>query len=206
VPKNQKNVYLEDGYWLFKNKENTIYIVNDKEKTVTPMSVDTILRLTGFLGELVKIEISDYKVSSEALSSETVLGHPCQHLRIVSDYTMKVKIAIIKQTSFIHQEKEIWASPDAKFTDEVGQGFRQKEFKTGFNDLDELIEKEMKQSNFAGFPLKTVTRQVQTGKKGNLISDKTNTMEVLELKVQKFPAALFDVPKDYRLEQPLEQE
>jgi hypothetical protein len=199
VSKDRRNVYIEDGYWLYKGKEDMIYLVNDKEKTVTPLSLDALLQMTAVVGELVKIQISDHQVNTETLNPETIMGYPCSHVRITSDYTMKMKIAFIKKTFQVHEVKEIWASANVKYLNEISQAFLNKDFKTGFEELDKMIEKEMAQMKKMGFPLKTVTHNIQKGKKGKVLSDTTTTMEVLEINSKSFPAAFFEIPKDYQM-------
>ena len=73
--------YVEEGYWLYKGQENMMYIVNDKEKTVTSVSLDSLLQMMGIVGQLVQINISDQKVNVEALSQEKVFTHIFTSLR-----------------------------------------------------------------------------------------------------------------------------
>jgi len=203
----KNDLYVQDGYWLYKGKENMIYIVNDKEKTVMPMSLDSLAQMAGFVGQLVKIEITDHTISAEELGSETILGYPCQHIKIVSDYTMKMKIAFIKKTMTIHEEKEIWGSANIKYFQEVNAAFLKKDFKTGFAQLDEMIEKEMKAQKNIGLPLKMITHTQQKDKKGKVASDTTLTMEMVKIAAGNFPASLFEIPKDYKLvENPMSEE
>ncbi len=199
VAKDKRNVYIEDGYWLYKGKENMMYLVNDKEKTVTPLSLDALLQMTAVVGELVKIQIYDHQVNTETLNPEEVMGHLCNHVRITSDYTMKMKIAFIKKTFQVHEVKEIWASSNVKYLNEISQSFLNKDFKTGFEELDKMIEKEMAQMKKMGFPLKTVTHNIQKGKKGKVLSDTITAMEVLEINSKSFPASFFEIPKDYQM-------
>ncbi len=198
VPKSQRAIIMEDGYWLYKGKENTLYIVNDKEKTVTPMSLDAMMQMAGMAGQLVKIEISDHQVKTEDLGKENVLGFSCDHIRITSEYTMLMKIAFIKKTMHINEVKDIWATNDLKFVQDINRAFYEKDFKTGWEDLDKMIEREMKVMKKIGFPMKTVTHTIQKNKKGKVGSDQTTTMEILEMKANSFPASFFEVPKDYQ--------
>ena len=50
-----------------------------------------------------------------------------------------------------------------------------------------------------GFPLKTVTRSRQYGKKGKLQSETLTTMEVQKLEQKSFPESYFSVPQDYQV-------
>jgi hypothetical protein len=201
VPKKQRGLMTEDGYWLFKGKDNTLYIVDDKEKTVTPMSIDSMLQMTQMAGKLVKITIEDHKVKTETLGKAKMLGVLCDHVRITSSYTMKMKITFIKKTFKVKEVKEIWATNNLSTANEVNRAFFEKDFKTGWEDLDKMIAREMKQMKKLGFPLKTVTRHIQMNKKGKVQSDQTTTMEILDMKSKKFSSSFFEVPKDYEVAQ-----
>ncbi len=199
VPKSKRNVYVEEGYWLYKGKENMMYIVNDKEKTVTPVSLDSLLQMMGVVGQLVQISISDQQINVETLTQGKVLGYLCNHIRIKSNYTMKMKITFIKKTMMINEVKEIWASPKIKHLKEINQVFLNKDFKTGFEDLDIMITKEMQLMKRIGFPLKIVTHNIQKNKKGKVKSDSITTMEVIKLNPRSFPKSFFEIPKDYQV-------
>ena len=201
VPKQQQGLMSEDGYWLYKGKDSTLYIVNDKEKTVTPMSLDSMLQMTQMAGQLVKIEIEDHKVKTESLGKANILGYSCDHIRITSSYTMRMKITFIKKTIMVEEVKEIWASNNLDFIKDINRAFYEKDFKTGWEDLDKMIQREMKQMRKIGFPLKTVTRTINKNKKGKVKSDQTTTMEILDMKAKNFPASFFEIPKDYEVAQ-----
>jgi len=195
---NADDFRMKDGYWLFKNNAENIYIVNDQEKSYMEMSLDSLQQLTGFIGQLVKIKILDHTIDSEKLGSETIAGYKCNHLKLTTDYTMKMKIAFIKKTIKVHEVKEIWAVPNMKGLNELNKTFLKKDFKTGFPDLDELIKKQMETQGEIGFPIKTITHNVQSSKKGKVKSDTTTTMEVTGIKFKKFPKSFFEIPEDYQ--------
>ena len=186
-------------YWLFQASDRMLYVVDTKEKTITPMSLDQMMAMAQAMGQVVRIEIEDYSVKREAMPDATVLGHSCRHVRLVSDYTMKMKIAFIKKTVRVHQDREIWGCPQLAGMDQVADAFRSKEWKTGLKDLDDLIAKEMAAMGDLGFVLKQVTLEEQFSKKGKSQGVTRTTMEVTELSPKTFDASYFALPEGYRM-------
>jgi hypothetical protein len=163
--------------------------------------MNAIMQMTGVLGKLIKIKIKNPQVSIEKLANETILGYPCLHRKILSEYDMEVKIAIIKSKSHERSEKEVWSSTKIKSISEVNEIFRNRDFKTGFEDLDSLIAEQMKAEAEAGFPLKMVTVTTAIDKKGNAKEKMRQTMEVLSVGSKTFPASFFEIPDGYREKQ-----
>lgn len=195
---NEDDFRMQKGYWLFKSNDENIYIVNEEEKSYMELPLDSLLQLTGLFGKLVKIKILDHTIDSEVLNTENVAGYTCNHLKLTTDYTMQMKIAFIKKTIKVHEVKEIWATKNLKGFNEINETFIKKDLKTGLSDLDELIKKQMEQQGKIGFPLKVITYTVQSSKKGKVISETTNTMEVSDIKIKNFPKSFFEIPKDYQ--------
>jgi hypothetical protein len=198
---NENMFYFQDGYWLYKSDSNLIYVVNDKKKSYMEMDLDTLLQLTGMFGQLVKIEVTNHSINTEVLPEETIEGFPCKHVKITSDYDMKVKIAFIKSSTSVHEVKEIWATPQIPGMDEINKSFLKKDLKTGIADLDEFIQKEMEQQKDLGFPIKMITTNIQKDKKGKVRGETTTTMTVTSLQSKTFPDSLFEVPAGYKREE-----
>ena len=194
---NEDMFHFQDGYWLYKTNEDNIYIVNDKKYNYMVIPMDGLLQMTGMLGQLVKIEILDHTVNTEVLPDETLLGYPCSHLKVTTDYTMKLKILIVKQTINVHEEKEIWGTTKIPAFDDINPGFLKKDVKTGIPDLDEMIQKEMEQQKKIGFPLKVITNTQHKDKKGKVKDESTTTMTVTEIDAKNFPASFFEIPANY---------
>lgn len=201
----EDNFYMKNGYWLFKADDENIYIVNDEKKSYMVLSLDSLLQLTGMLGQLLKIEILDSTIDSQTLAKETVAGYSCNHIRLTSDYTMKMKIVFIKKTIKVHEVKDIWATPNLKSFNELNKSFLKKNFKSGFSDLDDLIKQQMEKQGEIGFPLKMITYTVQSSTKGKVMSETTSTMEVTDIQAKNFPKTFFEVPAGYQKEEPQEQ-
>ncbi|MCI0470981.1 MAG: DUF4412 domain-containing protein [Candidatus Aminicenantes bacterium] len=201
----ENNLFMRNGYWLFKSADENIYIVNEEKKSYMILSLDSLLQLTGMIGQLVKIEILDSTIDSQTMAKETVSGYSCNHVRITSDYTMKMKIVFIKKTIKVHEVKDIWAAPNIKFFNELNKSFLKKDFKTGFSDLDDLIKQQMEKQGEIGFPLKIITYTMQSSTKGKVMSETTSTMEVTDIQAKNFPKSFFEVPAGYQEVKPEEQ-
>lgn len=193
----ENEMFQKGSYWLFKADDSTLYLVNPAEKTYSRLPLNAIMQMAGVVGKLVKIKIKNPVLNSEKLGMETILGLPCQHSKLLMEYDMEVKIAIIKSKSHEKIEKEVWSTPKFKGMAEVAEAFRFRDFKTGMEDLDNLIETQMKAEAELGFPLKMITVNTSIDKKGRAKEKSRSTMEVLSLGSKKFPASFFEIPVGY---------
>ena len=110
----ENEMFQKGSYWLFKAADSTLYLVNPAEKTYSLLPMNAMMQLAGVVGKLVKIKIKNPVVESEKLGVETVMGYPCQHSKLLMEYDMEVKIAIIKSKSHEKIEKEVWADPQVQ--------------------------------------------------------------------------------------------
>jgi hypothetical protein len=193
----ENDMYLKGSYWLFKAADNSLYMVNPAEKTYSRLPMDAMLQMTGVVGKLIKIKIKNPVVNVEKLGTETVLGYPCLHSKMLMEYDMEVKIAIIKSKSHVKVEKETWSTPKFKGMAEMAETFRYRDFKTGMEDLDNLVEQQMKAEAGLGFPLKMITVNTSIDKKGNAKEKSRQVMEVLSLGNKNLPASFFEIPAGY---------
>ena len=198
----ESEMFQKGSYWLFKAADSTLYMVNPAEKTYSLLPMNAMMQMAGVVGKLVKIKIKNPVVESEKLGVETVMGYPCQHSKLLMEYDMEVKIAIIKSKSHEKIEKEVWSTPKFKGMAEMAEAFRFRDFKTGIEDLDDLIEQQVKAEAELGFPLKMITVNTSIDKKGRSKEKSRTTMEVLSLGSKNFPASFFEIPAGYE-EKPL---
>jgi len=209
VTNEKAGMYQSEGIdWLYRTKENTMYIINHEEKTVMPMEIDQMLQISKATAGVVKIEIKDYEVKHETLAPENILGYKCSHIKIITDYIMKVKITVFKKTFKVHEEKEIWGTKNIKGLEEISKSFINKEYKTGFEEMDKMIEEQTGLYEKVGFPLKTITFNQQKNKKGTkALGESTTTTEVIEFKTKPLDSSMFEVPEDYEVvKSPLAQD
>ena len=194
---NETMFQTQDGYWLYKANEDNIYIVNDKKYNYMVIPMDGMLQMTGMLGQLFKFEILDHTINTEVLPGETLMGYPCNHLKVTTDYTMKIKIAFIKKTMKFHKVDEIWSTAKIPGFNEINPGFLKKDFKTGIPDLDKMIQKNIEQQKKIGFPLKVITQITQMNKKGKVKSQTSTTLTVSKINTKNFHASFFEIPANY---------
>ena len=186
---------------LFKAKDSVLYMVNPAEKTFSQLPMNAIFQMTGVAGKLIKIKIKNPVLNNEKLGTAMVLGYPCQHSKQLMEYDMEVKVVFIKSKSHVKIEKEVWSTPKIKAMAEMAESFRFRDFKTGMEDLDNLIEEQMKADAEMGFPLKMITVNTSIDKKGNAKEASRQTMEVLSVGSKTFPASFFEIPSGYEEKQ-----
>ena len=193
----ENEMFRKDSYWLFKAADDSLYMVNPEEKTYARLPINAMMQMAGVVGKLVKIKISNPVINVEKLGTETILGYPCLHSKMLMEYDMEVKIAIIKSKSHERIEKETWSTPKFKGMEEMAESFRFRDFKTGMEDLDALVEQQMKAEAGLGFPLKMITVSTSIGKKGKEKEKSRQVLEVLSLGSKNLPASFFEIPAGY---------
>ncbi|MCX6557878.1 MAG: DUF4412 domain-containing protein [Candidatus Aminicenantes bacterium] len=193
----ENDMFQNGSYWLFKAEDNTLYLVNPAEKTYSQLPLNAIFQMTGVVGKLIKIKIKNPVVNNEKLGPAMVLGYPCLHSKQLMEYDMEVKVVFIKSKSHEKIEKEVWSTAKFKGMAEMGEAFRFRDFKTGMEDLDKMIEEQIKADAELGFPLKMITVNTSIDKKGNAKVTSRQTMEVLSVGSKSFPAGFFEIPAGY---------
>jgi hypothetical protein len=197
----ENEMFQKGSYWLFKSEDSTLYLVNPAEKTYSQLPMNALMQMTGVVGKLVKIKIKDPVITNEKLGTETIMGYPCLHSKQLLEYDMEVKVVFIKTKSHEKIEKEVWSTAKFKGMAEMAEAFRFRDFKTGMEDLDNLIEAQIKADAELGFPLKMITVNTSIDKKGNAKETSRQTMEVLSVGSKTFPAQFFEIPAGYEEKQ-----
>ncbi len=186
----------EGGYWIYRSGTNTVIIVDPEEKTYMEVDMDKILQMGGAIAKLIKISITNPNVEVSKTGSEVFGKYRCDHFVIKTSYDIETKVAFIKTKNHVEEIKEIWATNDIPSI-EVAGGFQKKSFKTGMEDLDRLIEKEMQAQKDIGFVLKSITTSKNTDKKGKTEINITE-MNVTDITFKNFPDEFFKVPAGYK--------
>jgi hypothetical protein len=182
-------------YLITKDGGTSMFLVNPKDQTYMKWDFDSIMGMAGGAMKMMNMTFTDPKV--ESLGSEpdgVVAGIPTVHYRFRTTYTMSMSFMMMKKTSRVVKEEEIWAAP--KLVEAaLGIWLRKAPPKTGNEQLDALVKAEM--GKVQGFPLKRKTVTTSTDEKGK-VETNTVTMEVSELQVMAVPNSTFEIPSDYK--------
>ena len=191
----------EGTYLLTKDGGKTLYLVNPQEKTYAEWSLQGLLGAVGAvmngMGPLLKVQFSDLKV--DKVSEEDgglVAGLPTRHYKFRTTYTMSIKVFGMGNTSDVVSEQDVWAT--TKLQDAaLGVWLRAEPPRTGNADFDKLLTAEA--GKFQGFPLRMITVNTSTQKKGNKSTTTRSTMDVTQLDTNaSAPAPTFEIPAGYK--------
>lgn len=196
ISKKSDPFHKKGGYWIYRSGTETVIIVDPEEKTYIEIDMGKILQVGGVIAKFIKFTITNPKVEVSKKEAENVGNYKCNHFLIKTSYDIETKIAIIKTKSHVEEVKEIWATDDIPPI-EIGSGFSNKSFRTGFEDLDILIQKEMQAQKDIGFVLKSITTQKNTDKKGKTETTVTE-MNVTDITFKNLSEDLFKVPAGYK--------
>ncbi|HPR64050.1 MAG TPA: DUF4412 domain-containing protein [Thermoanaerobaculia bacterium] len=193
------NPMMGTGTFMVSNDGKAIYLVNPQEKTYTRFDAESLSQSLGSLmqslGEMVEISIEDVKVNhTRGSNDQTLLGYPCEHHLVNSSYRMKVKVLFMKQVSDQKSKKEVWTTQAIELP--IRDLFQESRMKTGFADLDKLIEAESRTA-VPGFMLKSIITTVSEDKKGKTTTTIQN-YDVTSIKTESLADDLFLLPEGYR--------
>ena len=199
------NQLMGDGtYLLTRDGGETVYLINPKEKTYSEFDMAQMMSFLANLeeasGGMVNIDFSD--PMSESLLSEPgppVLGYPTTHHRWKSGYTMKMKMAFMKQQNRIDTVTDAWVTTEV-FDPGLFVWLRAVPSTTGDPELDEILTQDMSQID-EGLVLKMDQTMTTTNKKGKQRTTTTH-YEVTRLEVGDVPDEYFAMPVGYE-EKPL---
>jgi len=186
------------GYMLTTDGGQTVFMVNPEEKTYMKWDIEKMLQGVGGMMDqmkgLMQVKVTDHnveKVADEA--GPAILGYPTRHYKFVTRMTTETTIFGRKQTNTSTNEQEVWAT-----TKMEAPGFaiwrKMQSQKTGFADMDKLIEAE-RAKGIKGIPLKTIL--TAAGARGRTTKTVTEVTQVTEGRID---GSAFEIPKDYKEE------
>ena len=195
VSSDDETLYAEGAYMLTRDAGGTIYLVNPAERTYMVFDLDALLGMAGNMMNAMGgvMEMSFENVSAEKLGEEPggeLLGYSTMHYTFRTAYDMNIKVMGFNRSSSTQATTEVWC------TDEISSpGFdvwlRPDRFRTGNEDLDELISQQMQMPDC--MPLRIVSTTSAEGAPNT--SSETRVTAVRE--ESSFDPDLFALPADY---------
>jgi len=200
------DVLFKDGSIMISTDGGESYMVLDpKKKEYYEVNLKQLLSAAGAMlnsmGGMLKITFENHKVNvSGGEDGGAIEGYPTKKYVSDSSYDLVMEIFGKKNVQKVSSHSETWVTSDL---DEQYMTFvQQKGLKTGWEDLDKMIEKET--AAIKGFPLKSIVRSTQTNPKGKTETS-TMTMTVTSIKQTDVPDDRFAIPSGYeRVDGPAE--
>jgi hypothetical protein len=183
----------------------SFYVLDTKKKEYYEINISELLSaagaMLGSMGGMFKMSFENHTVKvTPAGDGGDIEGYPTTKYVTDSSYDLVMEVFGKKNAQNVKTRTESWVTDklDPQFMTFV----QQKGFKTGFDELDKLIEKET--TGVKGFPLKQIVRTTTTSQKGKA-DTQTMTITVTSIKEANVPDETFEVPAGYkRIESPTE--
>lgn len=204
----QMGTFGPGSYLLTKDAGQTLYLVNPEDKTYSAFDLGGMLNTAeqamASMGGIVKMEVTNphFEKISESAGGD-ILGHATQHVAFKSGYTMSLTVMGRKMDSVVDTNQQLWMSPDidpAAFN----AWLRPDKMMAGsFKGMGDLMAPQL--NELKGAPLKSVVETTTSGGMGGGPTKSTMTTEVTVLRKEAIPAAIFELPADYKETQLLEE-
>lgn len=183
------------NYLVTHDAGETLFLVDPKKETYSEWSMEAMFKSIGGLleaaGPIVKLEFDSPDIDRLGEEpGEAMHGLETSHSRFRTNYRMSMKVVGMKRAWDISSEQDTWSTDELK-DPALAVWLRGVPRSTGNEELDNLLEAEM--SKVKGFPLKIVTANTMTNKKGKSKTTIT-TMRVTELEQVDLPDSTFPLP------------
>ena len=188
------NPMMGTGTYLISNDGKTILLVDPKEKNYSKLDMEQILKLTQSLGGMMEMKIENPKATqARGTQDMAVAGLPAKHYVMDTSYTMKVKVLFMKSSTQVSSHKDLWFTES--FPVMVMDYFQSKAVKTGFGELDKIIE--LERTKVPGVLVKSKTVSESKDDKGK-VTKSTDEFEITSWEKASLGADLFQVPAGYK--------
>ncbi len=198
VVKGDGIIFKDNSVVLSEDGGETLMVLDPKKKTYYELPISDLLAASGSMikamGGMIKLSIKNPKVSvREAGDGGAIEGYPTRKYIIDTSYDMALTIMGIKNQSSIQSTSEVWTT--MKLGEERRMFLQERSFRTGIEELDEVMEAQAKA--LKGFPLKHVTKTVTTAKNGKT-STTRSTVTIANIKKKTVDAGQFKLPSGYK--------
>ena len=197
VSKGDGIIFKDNSVVLSEDGGQTLMVLDVKKKTYYELPLNDLLAASGSMmkamGGMIKFSIKNPKVSiKEAGDGGVIEGYPTRKYLINTTYDMTLSIMGIKNQSSVQSSSEVWTT--MKLDQERRMFLQERSFRTGIEELDEVVEAQARA--LKGFPLKHVTKTVTTPKKGKA-STINSTVTISNIQKKAVAASQFKIPPGY---------
>jgi hypothetical protein len=191
-------LFMAGSYLLTTNGGATLYLVNPAEQTYSELDLDAMFGMVGnvmsAVGGLVNMRFGDFENERlERRADEPMLGYPTTYHHFRTGYTMSMSILGMRNETRTETEQHVWCA-DGLQADGFGIWLRPDRFRTGNDELDQMIVQEYGAMDCV--PLRTRTITTVSEQRGRPTTTESE-MEVTELRAEAIPASTFELPADY---------
>ncbi len=194
------NPATKSGNWILtEDGGKNMTLVNPKDKTYMPWSMQQMVAMLGGMGDLLNFKFSNTKMEMlEESAGDAIHGKSTHRYKYSVTYDLEMKILGMTQYQHVDTIQESWCTTSYG---DLGMGAWLRSTPiTGIEGLDKLVTESTKQ--IKGFPLKSRTTSVTTqlDKKGNKKRAQNSVTEMTVTKLQDGPvdASKFKIPSDYK--------
>jgi hypothetical protein len=191
-------MFMAGSYLLTTDGGATLYLVNPSEQTISELDLDAMFGMVGnvmsAVGGLVNMRFGDFENERLAQrADETMLGYPTTYYHFKTGYTMSMSVLGMRNETRTETEQHVWCA-DGLQADGFGIWLRPDRFRTGNEELDQLIAQEYGAIDCV--PLRTRTTTTVAEQRGRPTTTESE-MEVTVLRAEAIPASTFELPADY---------
>jgi hypothetical protein len=198
-------MFFKDGsIMLSTTGGESFYVLDPKKKEYYEINLSQLLStagaMLGSMGGMFKMSFENHTVNvTKAGDGGEIEGYSTAKYVSDSSYDLVMEVFGKKNVQNVKTHTESWVTSD------LGREYmtfvQQKGFKTGFEQLDKMIEKET--AGMQGFPLKQIVRTTTTSKGKS--DTQTTTMTVTSIREASVPDEQFEIPAGFnRIEGPTE--
>jgi uncharacterized protein DUF4412 len=188
-------LFKANSFVLTNDGGRTLQVFDPTAKTYYIISLNDLMAQPGsMLGNLGgSVKFQNPKVSVRDLGAgETISGYPTHHAIVDAEYDVAIDVMGNQMTSHMTMSTESWTTDRLEAA--AANFLQTKEMRTGFADLDKLLDAQAKAIN-GRFPVKQVTTiHVQQG--GADLKSIT-TSEVANIEKKPIAASTFQEPTGY---------
>jgi hypothetical protein len=182
------------SYLLSRDQGKNLLLVNPEAKTYSPFNpgefASSMMNMMGGMMQFKNARVE--KVADE--DAGEMLGQAVRRYQFNTSYDMEMNIFGMRQSSRYESTQEIWAAPGitASHFDIFGGADALPISDASFKEEVKSVMAEVK-----GLPMKQVITTKTTDLTGK-VSEDSSTITITTLREEKMPAAMFELPADYK--------